>query len=98
MMQDSTRNIRRVLKSPSDRKRVLLVAGVVLMAISFLVYPAYPMIILWLPVSHSAKMGAIVTAWLLSWSVFTVGVLLAGLKGYEWLKKAWRRKGGGAKS
>ena len=92
-MQDSTRNSRKVLKSPSERKRVLLVAGVVLMAISFLVYPAYPVIILWLPVSHGGKMGAIVTAWLLSWSVFTVGALLAGLRGYEWLKEMWRRKG-----
>ena len=65
--------------------RVRFVAGIVLMAISFLVYPAYPMI-LFLSLSDRMKIGVAVLASLLSWGVFCGGFYLAGREGYDWLK------------
>lgn len=65
--------------------------GIALMAISFLVYPAYSVIILFLPFSGRGKAGAIVAASLVSWAVFSAGTFLAGREGYGWLKGWWRR-------
>ena len=65
--------------------RARFVAGIVLMAMSFLVYLAYPMI-LFLSLSDRMKIGVAVLASLLSWGVFCGGFYLAGRKGYEWLK------------
>jgi hypothetical protein len=73
------------------QKSARFIAGTVLMAGSFLVYPAYPVIILWLPLSASAKAGASVTVWLLSWGTFSLGGYLAGPEGYAWFKRLWRR-------
>ena len=70
--------------------RARFVAGIALMAASFLVYPAYPMI-LFLSVSGSMKIAAAVFASLLSWGVFYGGFCLAGREGYEWLKARWVR-------
>lgn len=61
------------------------------MAISFLVYPAYSIIILLLPFSGKVKAGVIVAASLLSWAVFSAGIFLAGREGYNWLKGIWKR-------
>jgi hypothetical protein len=55
------------------------------MAMSFLVYPAYPMI-LFLSYSDRMKIGVAVLASLLSWGVFGGGFYLAGREGYDWLK------------
>ena len=55
------------------------------MAISFLVYPAY-LVILFLSLSDRMKIGVAVLASLLSWGVFCGGFYLAGRDGYEWLK------------
>jgi len=72
---------------------VVFVAGIALIVSSFLVYPAYPIIILFLPSLGSIKLAVlVVTAWLLSWGIFTAGILLVGLEGYEWLKNLWKRK------
>jgi uncharacterized membrane protein (DUF485 family) len=103
MMESGARNIRSVVKffrqaTAFDRQRTLFIAGVVLMVISFLVYPAYPIIIVFLPASNTVKISVIVTAWFLSWGVFSAGIFLAGVEGYEWLKKLRRRRAGGAKS
>ena len=65
--------------------RARFVAGIVLMAISFLVYPTYPMILV-LSLSDRMKIGVAVLASLLSWGVFCSGFYLAGREGYEWLK------------
>ena len=65
--------------------RARFVAGIVLMAISFLVYPAY-LVILFLSLSDRMKIGVAVLASLLSWGVFCGGFYLAGREGYEWLK------------
>src|SRR5215469_13127115 len=79
-------------------RRAQFVAGVVLMAISFLVYPAYPWIIVFLPSSVRVKLAVIVALSLLSWIVFGVGIFLAGLEGYEYLKELWKRKASGGRS
>jgi hypothetical protein len=72
---------------------VVFVAGIALIVSSFLVYPAYPIIILFLPSLGSIKLAVlVVSAWLLSWGIFTAGILLVGLEGYEWLKNLWKRK------
>ena len=97
MMESGARNIRAVLKffrqaTAFDRQRALFIAGVVLMVISFLVYPAYPIIVVFLPASESVKISIIVAAWFFSWSVFSAGIFLAGLEGYEWLKGLWKRR------
>lgn len=69
---------------------------------SFLLYLAYPVILLLLPLSASAKAGAMLAIWGLSWVVFSAGVFLTGPEGYGWLKGASARlvagftgKGGG---
>ena len=74
------------------RQRLRFIAGIVLIVISFLVYPAYPMIILFLRYSPRVKFDLIVVLSFLSWIVFSVGIMLAGLEGYEWLKNLWKRK------
>ncbi|MGH7410778.1 MAG: hypothetical protein ACREJ6_06940 [Candidatus Methylomirabilis sp.] len=60
-------------------------AGIALMAMSFLVYPAYPFIV-FLPYSEKVKIAVTIAASLLSWGVFSAGIFLAGREGYEWLK------------
>jgi hypothetical protein len=64
---------------------VRFIMGVALMAMSFLVYPAYPLI-LFLSLSGRVKIGVAVLASLLSWGVFCGGYYLAGREGYDWLK------------
>ena len=59
--------------------------GVALMGMSFLVYPAYPLILL-LSLSDRMKIGVAALASLLSWGVFCGGFYLAGREGYDWLK------------
>ena len=74
-------------------RRMRFIAGVALMGVSFLVYPAYSLIILLLPFSKEIKVGVITAASLLSWGVFSAGIYLAGREGYDWLKRLslWRR-------
>src|ERR687891_2266615 len=74
-------------KSAQDARQLLFIAGVGLVASSFLVYPAYPLIILYLPFAGHVKFTVIVTAWILSWVIFGVGILLAGWEGYEIIKR-----------
>lgn len=77
------------------QKSLRFIAGTALIAGSFLVYLAYPVILLYLPFSGSAKVGATVAVWVLSWSVFSAGILLTGPQGYEWLKGLRTRMAGG---
>lgn len=70
-------------------------AGTALIAGSFLVYLAYPVILLYLPFSGSVKVGATVAVWVLSWGVFSAGIFLTGPQGYEWLKGLWTGMTGG---
>lgn len=78
-------------------RRVRFIAGIAFIAISFLVYPAYPFIIVLLPSSMRVKFGVIIALWLLSWCAFSAGIFLAGLEGYEWLKELWKQKTGGGR-
>ena len=77
--------------TPPPRQSVRFIAGTVLMAASFLVYPAYPVILLWLPLSPSVKAGVSVAVWVVSWGTFSLGAYLAGPEGYAWFKQLWRR-------
>jgi hypothetical protein len=65
------------------------VAGVLLMGGSFLVYPAYPVLVLW-PVSDRARVEVTLVAAALSWAVFSVGLYLAGRRGWVWLRRRWK--------
>src|SRR5262245_39061519 len=67
------------------------IVGIVLMTGSFLVYPAYPVIIIWLPISPGAKVSWSIAVWVLSWSAFSLGAFLAGPQGYAWFKGLWGR-------
>ena len=77
------------------QKSPRFIAGTALIAGSFLVYLAYPVILLYLPFSGSVKVGATVAVWVLSWAVFSAGILLTGPQGYEWVKGLWARMTGG---
>jgi len=77
------------------RKSLRFIAGAALIAGSFLVYLAYPVILLYLPFSGSVKLGATVAVWVLSWAVFSAGIFLTGPQGYEWFKGLWTRMTGG---
>jgi hypothetical protein len=66
--------------------------GVVLMALSFAVYPAYPLVAFF-PMSWSGRAGVAAALVAISWSMFLVGSLFAGKKGLARLKQrlcAWR--------
>jgi hypothetical protein len=76
------------------RARRGFLAGVVLMAGSFLVYPAYPVLVFW-PVSDRSRLEATLVVAGLSWVVFTLGLYLAGRRGWVWLRR--RVKAGGAR-
>jgi hypothetical protein len=67
------------------------IAGTALIACSFLVYLAYPIILLILPFSRSIKVGAAVAVWFISWGVFSAGIFLAGPEGFERFKGFWLR-------
>jgi hypothetical protein len=71
-----------------DRRGFL--AGVLLMAGSFLVYPAYPLLVLW-PTSDRTRVEVTLVAAAISWALFSVGLYLAGRRGWVWL----RRRGNG---
>jgi hypothetical protein len=75
----------------APRQSVRFIAGIVLMVASFLAYPAYPVVILWLPLSASVKAGVSVAVWIASWGSFSLGAYLAGPEGYAWFKGLWRR-------
>lgn len=77
------------MRPPRGRRGFL--AGVLLMAGSFLVYPAYPVLVLW-PVSDRARVEMTLVAAALSWAVFSGGLYLAGRRGWVWLRRRWKRR------
>jgi hypothetical protein len=76
----------------SHRGRRGFMAGVLLMAGSFLVYPAYSVLVLW-PGSERARVEITLGAAALSWAVFTLGLYLAGRRGWVWLRRRWKGRG-----
>ena len=61
------------------------------MAGSFLVYPAYPILVLW-PVTERARVELTLVAAALSWTVFSAGLYLAGRRGWVWLRRRWKSR------
>lgn len=84
-----------VLREPQEApngpiRRGRFVAGVTLIAASFLVYPAYS-IVPFLPLSDRMKIGVALLGSLLSWGAFYAGIYLSGREGYDWLRQRWTR-------
>ena len=71
-------------------KRARFLGGVGLIAVSFLVYPAF-IVILLLPLSAQMKLAVIAAASIVSWAAFSAGIYLAGRRGYNWFKGRWRQ-------
>ncbi len=67
------------------------ITGTALISVSFLVYLAYPVILLILPLGKSTKVVAVIAVWILSWAVFSAGIFLAGPDGFRWFKGLWLR-------
>lgn len=90
MLRFSGKTIRLPINSRLTRL-ARLAAGVILMGVSFLVYPAHLVIFL-LPTAVSMKVAVALLASLLSWGVFCGGFFLAGQEGYDWLMRRSRGK------
>ena len=75
----------------NGQKSVRFIAGTVLIAASFLVYLAYPIMLLFLPSAGSIKVAATVAAWVISWGIFSAGIYLTGPEGYDCFKALWTR-------
>jgi hypothetical protein len=73
---------------PGQRARFL--GGVCLIALSFLVYPAFVVILL-VPLATEMKLAVIAGASMASWAAFSAGIYLAGRRGYDWFKGRWRQ-------
>ena len=84
--------LRRGEPRPHRGRRGFL-AGVLLMAGSFLVYPAYPLLVLW-PTSDRARIEVTLVAAAISWALFSVGLYLAGRRGWVWLRRRWKGRAG----
>lgn len=65
--------------------------GIVLMVLSFSVYPGYGLIVA-LPLTATGKMEVGVAAWATSWGCFALGSALAGAEGVEFLRRVFRRR------
>jgi hypothetical protein len=68
------------------RRSWRLLFGVILMALSFGIYPAYPMVA-FLPISRWDKAGVAVGLAAISWSMFLVGSVVVGKKGVDHLRQ-----------
>jgi hypothetical protein len=76
-----------VNEPPSGR----FICGAILIASSFLVYLAYPIVLLMTPASATIKITATIALWALSWAVFSAGIFLTGPEGYRRFKAFWSR-------
>jgi hypothetical protein len=77
---------RRASKGKLFRGSWRLLFGVILMALSFGIYPAYPMVA-FLPISRWDKAGVAVGLAGISWSMFLVGSVVVGKKGVDHLRQ-----------
>jgi hypothetical protein len=75
-------NFTHVNDTPSGR----FICGTILIAGSFSVYLAYPIILLMIPASGATKIAATIAVWALSWAVFSAGIFLTGPEGYRRFK------------
>jgi len=60
--------------------------GVTLMALSFGIYPSYP-IVVFLPISAWRQGGVAIALSAVSWGMFLLGSVLVGKKGVAYLKR-----------
>ena len=65
--------------------------GVMLMALSFGIYPAY-LVVAFLPISAWRKGGAAMGLLAVSWGMFFVGSVLVGKKGVAYLKRRFSER------
>ncbi|HUE38807.1 MAG TPA: transporter suffix domain-containing protein [Candidatus Binatia bacterium] len=80
------------MTAPAARQSPYLFSiGVALIAMSFAIYPAYPLIAL-LPLPVQARLATAFVASVASWGVFLVGTALAGKQGVEYLKRMFTRR------
>jgi len=75
-------------------RRTRFIVGVALIAVSFTVYFAYFIIVLFLPYSHEMKAAAVLIASAISWAGFALGIFLAGHEGYHLIKRICLRRTG----
>lgn len=68
---------------------VAFAVGVVLIAVSYLVYPGYAVLPMLGLTARGIAAGAF-TLWISSWALFVVGTLLAGKEGVFWLRDVLR--------
>ncbi len=66
-----------------------IISGIILIWISFLIYPLYA-VIPFLPFSSTIKIVVATAGFLISWALFSAGVFLAGKGWWQWISK---RKG-----
>jgi hypothetical protein len=78
-------------KNAPSRNSARWIAGTALIASSFLFYLAYPVILFVLPLPRTIKAGVALAVWLVSWAVFSAGILLAGPEGFDRFKGLWSR-------
>lgn len=67
------------------RPRLSFWLGVILIVLSFGIYPAYP-VVPFLPISRWARGGAAVGLSVVSWGMFLAGSTLAGKEGVAYLR------------
>ncbi len=68
--------------------------GLMVISMSFLPVSAvlFYLVIPFLPVSSDTMVGMLVGGWIVSWGLFFVGMLMAGKKGYPYLKQLVRKR------
>jgi hypothetical protein len=80
----------------NDNPSARFICGAILIAGSFLVYLAYPIILLMTPASGTIKIATTIALWALSWAVFSAGIFLIGPEGYRRFKAFWSRNKSGS--
>jgi hypothetical protein len=78
-------------RAPNAR-RTRFIVGVALIVVSFTVYFAYFVIVLFLPFSRETKAAAVLVASAISWAGFALGIFLAGHEGYHLVKRVCLRR------
>jgi hypothetical protein len=85
-------DVETVTTSRSSWRRFSFWIGVALIAASFGIYPAYPVIAL-LPVPANVRVLGVIFGSLFSWTMFALGSALAGREGITYLKRLLSRGG-----
>ena len=76
------------MKPPRPPQGLSFWLGVILMALSFAIYPAYPAVP-FLPISAWHKGEVAVGLLAVSWGMFLAGTMLVGKKGVAYIKRRY---------